>query len=122
MGEMMATDLAPEIWNAIADLVTRSSAAKEIYFVKVTKVDAKKLIVWAQEFGDLGIPLVAQSVQFDYYDTLDTGAVNVRKNQPTKIVPPKVGQTVCVLDAAGAKRFPICIGVVQSKTGYWEGG
>lgn len=135
---MIATDLSSEIWNAIADLVQHSQTAREIYYVKVTRVDKKKKLVWAKDFGDLAIPLVAHSYSFSYYDTEPTG--NVTSGQPvttkktlktdklqenpvyrTEIVTPKVGQLIVVLDPWGVKRFPICVGVIQSKTGFWEG-
>jgi hypothetical protein len=43
---MEATNLSPEIWNAIADLIGRSQTAREIYTVKVTKVDKNKKLIW----------------------------------------------------------------------------
>lgn len=134
---MLATDLTPEIWNAIADLVGRSQSSREIYFVKVTKVDKKKNLVWAKDFGDVAIPLVSHLYGFSYYDTVPHG--NAVAGQPigtqkikrqdktdkkpvyhTHIIAPKKGQLIVVLDPWGAKRFPICIGVIQSKKGFWE--
>lgn len=136
---MQATDLTPEIWNAIADLVGRSQSSREIYFVKVTKTDKVNRLIWAQEFGDLAIPLVSHGFSFAHYDTIPVG--NVTSGQPVdtqkqrredktqsnpayqvEIITPKKGQVVCVLDMWGAKRFPICIGLVQSKRGFWEEG
>lgn len=134
---MLATDLSDSIWNAIADLVQRSQTPREIYYVKVKRVDAKKKIIYVDDFGDIGIPLVAHSYSFSYYDTVPAG--NAVSGQPietqklkrgdreqknplyrTEIVMPKVGELVVVLDPWGAKRFPICIGILQSKAGYWE--
>lgn len=134
---MQASDLSPEIWNAIADLIDRSKSAREVYFVKVVKADKERGLIWVKDFGDMAIPLVAHNYRFSYYDTQPTGAnVTAGVPLPTKkvlradddnpvyraqIVPPKVGQLVVILDPWGAKRFPICIGPVQSKQGYWEG-
>lgn len=119
---MHATDLAPAIWNAIADEIRRQGSSREVFFVKVTKVDTKRKIVWADDYGSIGIPLVALSHQFDYYDTNSTADVIKKPDNATDIVTPKVGQTIVVLDPWGARRFPICIGVIQSKPGFWEEG
>lgn len=136
---MKATDLSDEIWNAIADLVGRSQGQRELYFVRITKVDKSKLLIWTEDFGDLAIPLVAFKTSFSHFDTQPTGA-NVVAGVPlptklfkrsdstgqnpvyqTQIVPPQVGEVAVVLDPWAAKRFPICIGIIQSKTGFWEG-
>lgn len=127
MGQNVATDLTNDLWNAIADLVSRSVAPREVYFVKVKKSDTKQLVIWTEEFGDIGIPLVALPTSFVYYDTLANGTVAKREDRTgtnplfqTKVVCPKPGETVVVLDPTGAKRFPICIGVIHSKSGFWE--
>lgn len=133
----LATDLTGSIWNAIADLVQRSRAPREVYFTKVTKADKIKMLVWAEEFGDLAIPLVSFTTTISYFDTEPYGnvtsgsPVNTRRQKredktqtnpayETKLVCPKSGDTIIVLDLAGAKRFPICIGVIQSRSGFWE--
>jgi hypothetical protein len=113
-----ATDLAPALWNAIADEIRRQQSSREIFFVKVTKVDTKRKIVWADDFGSMGIPLVTLPFQFDYYDGTPTGVI--KKTAIPEVMTPKVGQTIVVLDAWGAKRFPVCIGILQSKPGFWE--
>lgn len=135
---MQATDLSPEIWNAIADLVTRSQSSREIYFVTVKSRDAVRKLIYVEDFGDIGIPLVAHHLSYSYFDTQPTGAnvvagvplptksvkrEDVTQQNPafrTEIVLPAVGQLVVVLDPWGAKRFPICIGQIHSKSGYWE--
>lgn len=136
---MIANDLTPEIWNSIADQIRRSTATREIYFVTVTKVDKVKLLLWADDFGDLAIPLVAFSNSFVYFDTQPVGNVTsgspvpvqlVKKEDVTQqnpalqtvIICPDVGDVVVVLDPFGARTQPFCIGIVQSKSGYWEGG
>lgn len=138
MSENIATDLSGELWNSIADQIARSASPREIYFVKVKKADKKKLLIWTEDFGDMGIPLVSFTTTFAYFDTQPTGAnvvagtplptKKVKREDKTQVNPafqatlicPKVGQTVVVLDPWGAKRFPFCIGVIQSKQGFWE--
>lgn len=123
---MIANDLSAPVWNAIADLVQRSQLPREVYFCKVTKIDRARQIIWTEDFGAIGIPMVAHTFSFAYYDTTPTDVQH--RDDPgnpafqVKIVMPKVGQVVIVLDPWGAKRFPICVGVIQSKSGYWEGG
>lgn len=134
---MIATDLSPDIWNAIADLISRSTGSREVFFVKVKKIDKTNKTIFVEDFGDLGIPLVSFNNSFSYFDTEPVGnavsgsPVNTRKMKRedmtqlnpalrTVLVMPKVGEIVVVLDPWGGKRFPICIGVVHSKAGYWE--
>lgn len=124
---MRATDLHPKLWNAIANFVGKSTSTREIYFVSVTKVDAVRKIIYAEDFGNIGIPLVAHTSTFSYYDTQADGSVKKREDPDnpafqTEIVCPSVGQLVIVLDLWGAKRFPVCLGVVQSKPGFWQEG
>jgi hypothetical protein len=134
---MQANQLSSRIWNGISDLVRRSQSPREIYFVEVQKVDPIKKLIFAAEFGSLGIPLVAHTFGFSYFDTvpttadLESGAVAAKsvKRQDTtghntafqvEIMVPKVGEIAIVLDVFGAKAFPFCIGIVQSKAGAWE--
>lgn len=136
---MRATDLSPEIWNAIADLVAKSGTPREHFFVKITRVDKIKKLIWVREFGDLAIPLVSHAFSFSYFDTVPVGnavsgspiGTQAQKREDktqdnpamrVEIVTPKVGQVAIVIDPSGAKNSPYCVGVVQSKTGYWEGG
>jgi hypothetical protein len=125
----LASDLTAEIWNAIADLIQRSQSPREIYFVKVKKVDKKAKLIWADDFGDLAIPLVSHDFSFSHFDTQPSGTLLKRQDTTqtnpayrVEIVLPKVNQIVIVLDPWGAKRFPICIGTFQSKMnqGAWE--
>lgn len=132
----VASDLAGSIWNAISDLVARSQQPREIYFARVTKADKIRNLIWTEDFGGLAIPLVSHTYSFSYFDTipdtadLGTGVVakHLQKREDpanplyrTAIICPSKGDTVVILDAFGAKRFPICVGVIQSKTGFWEG-
>lgn len=135
---VIASDLSQQLWNGIADLVRRSGGKREIYFVTVTRNDKVNNLVWAKDFGDVAIPLVAHTYGFAYYDTvpdeanLGTGAIsrhqvrredktNANSNFKTHIICPKVGEVIVVLDPWGAKRYPICIGVIHSGRGAWEG-
>jgi hypothetical protein len=117
---MQASDLSPAIWNAIADEIRRQTSEREIYFVKVTKSDTKRHVIWCQDFGSMAIPLVGHAYGFDYYDTSGTDVM--KKTGTVEVVCPRVGQTVVILDPWGAKRFPICIGVILSKSEHslWE--
>lgn len=119
---MRATGLAPNIWNAIADLIRRESPKREVRTGRVIKRDVAKAHIWLEEFGQTAIPLVAFDHSFDYFDTSDTG-VERRTLQPSdaKIVVPRVGELVVVLDMMGNRRFPMCLGVLKSKAGYWQG-
>jgi hypothetical protein len=136
MGENVATDLKASIWNAIADLVNRSQSPREVYFSKVTRADDILNIVWVEDFGTRSIPLVGFTQTIEYYDTVpdnaDLGTGVVAKHQEkrsdpenpvfaTKYKCPRKGDVVIILDPWGAKRFPICIGVIQSRAGFWEG-
>jgi hypothetical protein len=132
-----ADDLAGEIWSAISDLIMRSIPGREITFGKVIKRDAAKKLIWVEEFGDLSIPLVSFGHSFAYFDTEPTGVATagqpidkqtVRRSDPTgnnpnfatQIIVPRVGQMVAILNPRGSRRFPMCVGVFQSK-GYWQG-
>lgn len=138
---MKATDLTGSIWNSIADLVSRSQSQREVYFVVVSKVDEKKKLIWSDDFMDIAIPLVSHDFCFAYYDTVPdtvhldsvpaTGTVLKHKEKredklhknpiyQVEILPPKKGDLVVVLDPWGQKRFPICIGTIQSKQPFWE--
>ncbi len=120
---MIANDLTPEIWNAISNLVGRSSTPRQIWFCKVAKVDAIRNLIWTEEFGQMAIPLAGFELEVTYYDTHGNPDEYVdRKTAKIKVVAPKKGSLVLILDPEGAKRFPVCLGVIQSKTGFWEGG
>jgi len=126
---MLATQLTDAIWNAIADLVRRSASQREIYFVQVTRVDKAARVLWADEFGDLAIPMVHHTFGFPYYDTQPSGSQTKRGEDyetndafRVKIVMPKAGDMVVILDPEGAKSTPICIGTIRSPGDYWEGG
>ena len=126
---MEADSLAPNLWNAITELVMRGASAREITIGRVTKRDTVNKVIWLEEFAETAIPLVAFDYSFAYYDTDNTGAVKKREDKTdtdpayrTKMLVPKVGQQVVILDMWGNRRFPVCVGVIQSKLGsYWQG-
>lgn len=126
---MEADSLAPNLWNAISELVARGQSAREISIGRVTKRDTINRVIWLEEFGETAIPLVAFDYSFAYYDTTSTGSVIKREdktdNDPafrTKMLVPKVGQQAVILDMWGNRRFPVCVGIIQSKSGsYWQG-
>jgi hypothetical protein len=132
---MRATSLSGSIWNAMADLVRRSSSPREIYFSEVTKTDAERGLVWCKDFGDVAIPIVVSVQAFAYYDTVPTGIVGsavttrVEKredkthrnaNYLTDVVVPPRGEVVVILDPWGAKRFPVCLGVLTGGADAWR--
>lgn len=134
---MIANNLSDNVWNAIYDAITRSQSRREITFGKVVKRDAKKKLVWLEEFGEVAIPLVHFDYSFEHYDTVPEGVsvpgnpTNTRaewrgdktqKNDAyhAKIIVPYVGQMICVLNPGGTRRFPMCVGVIKS-TDYWQG-
>jgi hypothetical protein len=125
---MIANDLAPEVWNAIASEISRQAVTREIVFAVVTKRDTAKLHIFCDDFGDVAIPLVGFPASFAYYDTQADGSVAWRGDRTqvntafhTEVVMPAVGDVAVILDLAGTKTYPICIGVLLSKPGFWEG-
>jgi hypothetical protein len=134
---MSAGNLSSNVWNAIYDAIARSAKPREITFGKVVKRDATKKLVWLEEFGDLAIPLVTFGFTFEHFDSVPLGnaapgnpwdttkvlrrdTTGTNPHYQVKIVVPKVGQLVAVLNPSGTRRFPMCVGVVQS-TDYWQG-
>lgn len=128
---MQADSLSPGLWNALADLVNRQAAPSEISFHVVRKRDTAKKIIWVEEFGETAIPLVSFAYNFAYYDTQADASTKKRydvtadESDPAfrvKLLVPRVGQTVAILNPSGNRRFPTCVGVVQSQAGtYWQG-
>lgn len=126
-----------EEWNLIREMILSLIPGRTMSFERVVKRDEKKLLVWTKEHGNTAIPLVDFERGFKYYDTQPTG--NVTSGQPvntklvkkedltnknpnllTKIVTPKVGEQVIIIEPWGNLRFPVCLGVILSK-GQWVG-
>jgi hypothetical protein len=68
---------------------------------------------------DCGVPLAPASNTTQLQKREDTTQTNPAYQ--TEIVTPNVGELVIILDPWGVKRFPVCIGTVQSRVGFWEG-
>lgn len=134
----LALQLSPQVWNAIGDLVKRNGGKQEIYFAEVTRADAENKLVWTKDFMDVPIPCISFDYSFAYMDTQPTGdavdgepvkSIQVRREDKThknanfkvKLICPKKGDLVVVLDPLGAKTFPICVGLLRSK-GAWAVG
>lgn len=130
---MQADSLSPGLWNAITDLVRRQEAPAEISFHQVKKRDLAKKVIWVEEFGETGIPLVSFDSNFSYWAMRGSGNLVLTKIQDTtpdqtdpalrtNLLVPRVGQMVAILNPSGNRRFPICVGVLQSALGtYWQG-
>lgn len=124
-------------WNAIRDMIQQLLPAESVVFDRVTKRDTVDKLVWTKEYGNLALPLVSFQYGFAYYDTQlnanPTNALPVRSHQvrredltnqnvnfKTRLIVPKVGDMVVILDRYGIKRHPVCIGVTESKN-FWMG-
>lgn len=134
---MRATSLSRSIWNSLADLAKRTQSPREIYFSEVTRVDETRLLIWANDFGDVAIPLVAFRRAFAYYDTVPTGVsgsvvttrvdrredkTHTNGNYETHLICPKVGDVVVILDPWGARRFPMAVGLLSNLQDAWNEG
>lgn len=119
---MEADSLHSQVWNAIVEMIQRQQLSREIAFGKIIKRDVVNKLVWLEEFGQTAIPIAAFDMKLSYYDTTETGDVTKRTEQ-SELVMPRVGQVAVVLNQSGNHRFPVCVGVIQSKSGtYWQGG
>lgn len=127
---MEADQLSGDIWNAIADMVRRSTAPREIVYSNIKKVDKKNKVIFVEDYSETPIPLTSFAYTFAYFDTLSTGVVQKRYDptsgsDPAYLVTPvmpRVGQRAIILDPRGNGRFPVCIGVIVSEKGsYWQG-
>jgi hypothetical protein len=122
-----ADNLSSPIWNAIADQISRVAAQHEIVFAPVTKVDKDRYLIYVDGFGEMAIPLVGFQTTFAYYDTQGDGSTLWRGDKTqvntafqTRILMPKVGDVAVILDLAGTKTYPVCIGITLSKLPFWE--
>lgn len=126
---MEATNLAPALWNAIAEMVRKESTVpREVFFSAITKVDSESRLIYTDEFGDIAVPLVGFKLGFSTYDTQPDGVLVKRGEDyemndayQNRLIMPSVGEIAVIIDPEGARVHPFCVGVVQSGTGYWEG-
>jgi hypothetical protein len=121
----IASDLSPGLWNALYERIRGSRPGSEIVIATVSKRDESKKLIWVEELGDVSIPLVSFDFEFDTYDTQADGSVSKRDGtsnalQRVRVLTPRVGQLVAILQPNGIRRFPMCLGCIQSQ-GFWEG-
>lgn len=123
---MIASDLSPDLWQAVIDLVNRSRSAREIFFQYVIRRDITDKLIWTAEYADTPIPLFGFDYLIYYYDTVAGGGppfdknTVVRREAITQVQVPKIGELVAILDMWGAQSQPICIGKVYSTGNYWD--
>ena len=110
---MLATRLSQQVWAQVSELIARSSGNEEITRGTVIKVDAVNRNVFVKEFGETAIPLVGFDIQVDFYDTTTTGVE--KKTSIARAAMPKVGDLVVIARQGGARRLPLCLGIVQGK-------
>lgn len=102
--------------RAMVNKLTTQVAGRRGYFVtgKVIKRDDYNSLVWLAELGDQPIPVVGFDYNVKYYDTNNTGVVNV-KNVIASPKVPDIGEYVVVMLEMGAQSLPRCVGVVQGR-------
>lgn len=81
---------------------------------KVIKRDVSNKLVWVKELGPQAIPLVGFDTHVKYYDTDETGQVNVKNSIATPVVP-DVGEAVLIVLEMGAHSLPRCLGKIQGR-------
>lgn len=103
-------------WVSIRALVESLVGKKGEYLVtgEVIKRNTDDKTVFLAEFGDQPIPVVAFDYRVKYYDTDETGTVNVR-NVIAEVQVPQIGDTVIVARELGVNRLPRCLGVLKGK-------
>ena len=111
--------------SAMAQQIAQEvSGGRRDFFVtgKVIKRDENKNLVWLEEFGSQPIPLFTFDYQVKYYDESPRGIVGTgqvqrtyQKEAKTKVICPKVGETVLVARELGLRRLPRCLGVLRSR-------
>lgn len=111
----------------IRDMVLSLMPGRTMSFQRVVKRDDVKHLVWTHTHGETAIPLVGFERAFSYFDTQPSGTL-IKRDDPshtnpnllTRIITPRVGQTVVILEPWGNQRFPVCLGVILSR-GHWTG-
>jgi len=102
------------IRNLVVSLTNKVAGPQRGYFVtgKVIKRDPDNRLVWLKEFGDQAIPVVGFDYNVKYYDTDNTGTVNVKK-VIAEAKTPDIGESVLVAREMGEQSLPRCLGVFQ---------
>lgn len=101
------------IYSAIGRIVGHGSK-KDFMTARVIKRDVANKLVWVKELGDQAIPLVGQDYSVKYYDTDNSGTVNVKTVTATPQVP-DVGATVFIVLEMGSQSLPRCLGTIQGR-------
>lgn len=104
-------------WGSIASMIERvvGHGGKDHFMsATVIKRDEANGNVWVRELGNQAIPVVGFDYNVKYYDTDETGTVNVKHAQISPAVP-KVGEHIFILFEMGSKSLPRCVGVVQGR-------
>lgn len=104
-------------WASIATMVQRivGRGGKDHFLsATVIKRDTANGNVYVRELADQAIPVVAHSLNVKYYDTDNTGVINVKNAVVTPAIP-KVGDHIFIVFEMGDRSLPRCIGVVQGK-------
>ena len=107
-------------WAEIQKLVSRVVSAGGEPFVqcKVVGIDISRKVVFAKEFGDIPIPMVAHWYQVTYSSRDAAGRVVRLKTQPfskdVEIILPAIGDTILVAQHLGTRALPKCLGVIMS--------
>lgn len=113
-------------WANIYRAIEAAAPTSIVVQGQVIKADPKRNLIWLKEFGDRPVPLYSFEYDIEYYDTEPNGNVTsgqpvptqlVKKTARRKIVCPKVGDIVLVLQQHGSRRLPKCVGVLRS-TGF----
>ena len=110
---MFATRLSQQVWAEINDAISKVKTNSEITRGQVIKVDATNQNVFVKEFGETAIPLVGFDYDIEYYDSTASGVV--KKTYIAKPRMPKIGDLVIIARQGGARRLPLCLGIVQGK-------
>jgi len=108
-----ATQLSTQVWAEINRAIARVNTNSEITRGQVIKIDASNRNVYVKEFGETAIPLVGFDIDIEFYDTTPTGVQ--KKTYIAKARMPQVGDLVIIARQGGARRLPLCLGIVQGK-------
>lgn len=102
-------------WASIAAMVQRivGHGGKDHFMsATVIKRDVANKTVWVKELGDQAVPVVAHTMNVKYYDTDNSGVINV-KNAVVAPAVPNVGDHIFIVFEMGSQSLPRCIGVVH---------
>lgn len=110
---MIADRLTNRLWAEITNRIAEMGSNDEVVRGVVIKVDANNRTINVKEFGDTAIPLVCFDYNVTYYDSTASGVV--KKTAIVEVKMPHVGDLVVILKQGGARRLPLCVGIVKGK-------